>query len=232
MFQFNPSTRVCTIFCKKCQTDIQFTVPENILEGKENFPIPYRYVHGSPPHSITIYLDKHLKIRGTEIGDTLGISLSALDSLADEIEKNSPEFKTQILQTWLRGFITISNTMSQDGKLILFHVGKLIGEATSLYYLQSSQIKDLLKELVEFWKLLEFGNITTSKENQNLILEIEHCFECSHIPKGTTNMCYATIGYIKGLFERKLKKKIKIQEQECIGNGAEHCRFIIPKFFE
>ncbi len=129
VLQYNSHTKTITIFCKKCQTEIRFNIPGTILEGKENFPFPYQYVHGSPPHSITIYLDKDLKIRGTELGDTLSISNSALDSLANEIEKNSPEFKIQILRTWLKGFITISNSLSQDGKYILFQVGKRIGEA-------------------------------------------------------------------------------------------------------
>ena len=210
---------------------MRFTIPEDILDNKENFPFPFRYVHGSPPHSITVYLDKDLKIRGTEIGDTLSISNSALDSLASEIEKNSPEFKIQMLQTWLRGFITISNSLSKDGKLILFHVGKRIGEATSLYYLQSSQIEDFLDELIEFWKILEFGRIEKRRENDNLILNIHNCFECSHIPSGDKHICYATIGYVKGLFEKKLQKKVKIQERQCIANGANCCTLFLPDVY-
>jgi len=56
-------------FCDKCQAYITIELPADILRKQSVYPFPYTFVHGDPPHALTIYLDQDLVERGHEISD-------------------------------------------------------------------------------------------------------------------------------------------------------------------
>jgi hypothetical protein len=56
-------------YCEKCQAYITIELPEDILSKHSVFPFPYTFVHGDPPHALTIYLDQDLVERGHEISE-------------------------------------------------------------------------------------------------------------------------------------------------------------------
>jgi hypothetical protein len=56
-------------FCEKCQAYITIELPPDIHRRHSVYPFPYTFVHGDPPHALTIYLDQDLVERGHEISD-------------------------------------------------------------------------------------------------------------------------------------------------------------------
>lgn len=56
-------------YCEKCAVYITIELPSDILSRYSVFPFPYTFVHGDPPHALTIYLDQDLVERGHEISD-------------------------------------------------------------------------------------------------------------------------------------------------------------------
>jgi hypothetical protein len=56
-------------YCEKCKAYIAIDVPPDTIGRQNVFPFPYSYVHGKPPHVITIYLDQDLVERGHEVSE-------------------------------------------------------------------------------------------------------------------------------------------------------------------
>ena len=66
-----------SIFCPQCKKKLEIPLPpsltQKINEKKvHHFPVPYKYIHGTPPHGITIYIDAHFKTRSYEIVEEVG----------------------------------------------------------------------------------------------------------------------------------------------------------------
>ncbi|MHA1734337.1 MAG: hypothetical protein ACTSU5_20550 [Promethearchaeota archaeon] len=54
--------------CPVCGTTHDLDLPADLPESQVKFPFPYAYLHGETRDILTIlYLDKQLKVRGTEI---------------------------------------------------------------------------------------------------------------------------------------------------------------------
>ena len=56
-------------YCEKCQAYITIDLPADIVSRHQVYPFPYTFVHGDPPHALTIYLDQDLVERGHEVSD-------------------------------------------------------------------------------------------------------------------------------------------------------------------
>ncbi|MFX1562702.1 MAG: hypothetical protein ACFFDP_05295 [Promethearchaeota archaeon] len=56
-------------YCERCAAYITIELPSDILAKHSVFPFPYTFVHGDPPHALTIYLDQDLVERGHEISE-------------------------------------------------------------------------------------------------------------------------------------------------------------------
>ncbi len=89
MVEYTMELSDISIFCPICKKTIKFNIPESILKKKyKHYPFPFRYVHGIPPHSVTLYIDKNHKIRGSEFDDTVVLSHNVIENM----------YNTRILQ--------------------------------------------------------------------------------------------------------------------------------------
>ena len=59
--------------CPICFRKIDIELPENILEGKDQFPFEYLYIHGDPPHAFSLFIDKNLAVREQVIHNDIKI---------------------------------------------------------------------------------------------------------------------------------------------------------------
>lgn len=73
------------IYCQNCKRDINVVVATELVDKADTFPVSHAYLHGNPPHVITMYLDRQLNVRSSEVGNALtlererkGMPLSAM----------------------------------------------------------------------------------------------------------------------------------------------------------
>ncbi len=58
------------IYCQSCKRDVDISVAKEVVENADTFPVSHAHLHGNPPHVITLYLDRQLNVRGSEVSDT------------------------------------------------------------------------------------------------------------------------------------------------------------------
>jgi hypothetical protein len=56
-------------YCDRCAAYITIELPPDVISEHTVYPFPYTYVHGDPPHALTIYLDQDLIERGHEVSE-------------------------------------------------------------------------------------------------------------------------------------------------------------------
>ncbi|MHA1339126.1 MAG: V4R domain-containing protein [Promethearchaeota archaeon] len=248
MFNFDYNTKEISYFCKSCNTNIKFKLPEKILEGKTSFPVTYRYIHGNPIHSVTVYVDKDFKIRGIEHGDSLDLSKELIKRLQEEcIEEKLSEnpissqlLHLKFLTAIFKAIIGVVGINSPESRNILRVTGyivaetyfsKLLSSKSNESIIKQEEIQYLINKLKKFLLERELGEIKNVEIKENLIFfDVYDCFECRGIPKIGDTLCFFNLGFFEKIFELFLKKKIKIEETKCCVNNNQCCSFKITSF--
>jgi predicted hydrocarbon binding protein len=226
MYKINKSTHEVQVDCKFCKKKIAFSLPENVEENK-NFPFPYRYVHGEPYHSVTVYLDRQMNIRSTEFGDSLAISCEILHNCGDEEDMGTLEFKEQVLKSWITGFITTINIFTKERKEVLTRVGRILGDKYAKYF-KSKDINGIIDEFQDFWKSNDFGFVkNVIKKDDQILFDIVDNLEVYYLPNMYKKLCFLTQGFLKVVLEKNLGKIVSIMETQCTAYGGPQCRFSI-----
>jgi hypothetical protein len=44
-----------------------------VIDNAKAFPVSHLHLHGDPPHGLTLYIDRHYGVRGTEISEGVTI---------------------------------------------------------------------------------------------------------------------------------------------------------------
>ncbi len=83
---------------------------------------------------------------------------------------------------------------------------------------------DLLEEISYFWKDNRLGTITVEGDDQ---IVVEDCFDCAGMPEVGHTLCSLDEGFIEGMMEAKLDRKVKVEEVGCHGLGENRCKFIV-----
>ena len=226
MYKINKTTREVSVDCKFCKEKVKFALPENVLD-KMNFPFPYRYVHGEPFHSVTVYLDKQMNIRSTEFGDSLAISCEILHNCGDEEAMGTPDFKEETLKTWITAFITTINVFTKNREELLGRVGRILGEKYVKYFL-SEDASGILDEFQKFWKSNDFGFVkNVIKKENHILFDIVDNLEVYYLPTMHKKLCFLTKGFLKLILEKRLGKVFSVMELQCKANGDSICRFSV-----
>ena len=92
MLKYMKETRTVEILCPNCKELINFQIPEELLKTEHSrYPFTFRYIHGQPAHSVTLYIDKSGDIRGTEFNDSITLSKNVIQTLLkQEIGSRTP----------------------------------------------------------------------------------------------------------------------------------------------
>jgi predicted hydrocarbon binding protein len=227
MYRYDKASKQVSIPCKICKHDLEFKIPEDFLEDKNYFPAPFRYVHGKPMHSVTIYLDKQYNIRGTEFGDSLSISSEIVRNLVEKNNMNLNSENSVFLRTMVNSFTTVLNVFTPDRNKILFRVGVILGENYESMFEAEDELT-LLKSLGEFWKRNDFGRVENiEKDGEKIKFSVFDCFECRDFPNIGETICKMDEGFFKGILEKKFKKVYNVEEIGCLASGESCCQFEI-----
>ena len=229
MYRFNKKTKHVTAHCKECKKELSFEVPENLLDGKQDFPVAFRYVHGNPIHSLTLYFDRSFKIRGLEAGDSLTLSNEIIKKYVDSCTENEDIDAAMFLRTTVNALTTVLNLYPEIRDDILFKVGMILGESYAPTFTADTEI-ELLENLGLFWDKNNLGTFKDIERKGNIIhFNVKDCFECSFYPNIGKTVCSMDQGFITGILEKKFESNYRVEEIECYATGFDHCRFNVEK---
>lgn len=230
MFKYSKEKRKVKLFCNQCKFNIQFEIPESVFsEVHEHFPFTFRYIHGNPAHSVTLYIDKNFDIRGREFGDSIQLSNEIIDNMFQKRNLDENANSVKIIQSIFNTFTTVIDARVPESEIIHFNVGQTLGKKfVDLFVSQEEEA--LLMELSKFWRKHGFGVIDQLKFGQDAItFNVYECFECSHLPNLGRPVCKLDEGFISTLFESKFQKKYEVKELECFATGVDHCKFQVKE---
>ncbi len=217
------------IYCPYCQDILTFTIPEELFtQSHSQYPFTFSYIHGQPPHSVTLYIDKNHDIRGQEFGDSLLLSREIIDNLFRSRDLNNPNApNTLVLQSILNTFSTVLDATVPNSDMIKKNVGHLLGDKLT-YLFPANTIEGLLDQLKQFWRSHGFGFIDEISINSGeIFFNVYECFECSHLPDIGRPMCKLDEAFLTKLLDNKFHTLFLVKELECFATGHDHCRFSI-----
>lgn len=73
----------------------------------KHYRFTFRYIHGNPPHSVTLYIDKNFDNRGREFGDSLQLSEEIIENMFQQRNLSSESDSTTVIKTLFNTFTTI-----------------------------------------------------------------------------------------------------------------------------
>ncbi|MFO8110223.1 MAG: V4R domain-containing protein [Thermoplasmata archaeon] len=91
-------------------------------------------------------------------------------------------------------------------------------------YFSSNDLEELIREIGEFWESNGLGKVSVPDRETILVHD---CFDCGGMPEVDHELCSLDEGLLEGIIEGRLGLRVEIQERECSGTGADHCRFQI-----
>lgn len=79
-----PDAVTLRVDCPACNRGVDVTITVAIVDNASHYPVSHAHLHGSPPHVLTVYIDRQYHVRGTEVSETVtvereqGMPLSAM----------------------------------------------------------------------------------------------------------------------------------------------------------
>lgn len=230
MFKYTKEKRRVKVFCPNCQQNIDFEIPSEVMnKDHKHFPFTFRYIHGTPTHSITLYIDKNLDIRGKEFGDSISLSNDIIEKMFVERNLSNKSDPGAILQSIFNTFTTVIDARVPESAKIHYDIGLKLGKNFEGFFV-SNELNDLVYELQKFWKRNGFGRIEELDFKPGEIkFNVYNCFECSHIPDMGRTVCKLDEGFLSTLFSNRLNSQFEASELECYATGEDHCRFSVKE---
>ena len=228
MFKYFKKKRKIKIYCQTCLQDIIFTIPAEVMDKEyPKYPFTFRYIHGKPPHSITLYIDANRDIRGYEFGDSIQLSNEILEEMFQNRALAANSESSLVLRTLFNTYTSVIDARVPDAEKLNFLVGKQLGQQFSPIF-QSDNREHLITELQKFWQKHEFGAIDDIHlEPGKINFKVYECFECSHLPTLGHPVCKLDEGFLTSLMEKKFDKRFIVREVECFATGKHYCEFNI-----
>ncbi len=142
---------------------------------------------------------------------------------------NRPQLGEEIPILIFRAFRVFSGEYLRDilgdkGAVVLFQnagreLGRSLGEK-----LKSDSVEGYLENVGAFMKESKIGLLVPERvEKDEGILRIEECITCSGMPNIGMRICHFEAGFVAGLFESFLRKKVKATETKCNAMGEGVC---------
>ncbi len=231
MFKYKKSTHELEIYCPQCHDRIKFQIPPEVFEKEHSkYPFSFRHIHGNPPHSCTLYIDKNGTIRGHEFGDSIQLSDEIITDIFNKRSLTKKSDTNQILKTIINVFYTVIETSLPNADTLKFKIGKKLGIQLAKLF-DSNEMSGLFEELKEFWQTHGLGNIRDiSIEEERVNIRIYECYECGDLPNLGRPVCKMDEGVLTSIFKERLKKDYIVEEIECMAMGSPYCEFDIMEF--
>jgi hypothetical protein len=110
---------------------------------------------------------------------------------------------------------------------LLYSLGYELGREVMSQKIAGNELGDVLRELSNYWKRTNLGEIEIIRKNDTVVLRIVECFDCMSMPNIGKTLCFFDAGIFAGTLEKLLQKKYSVREVKCWGTGYEYCEFEI-----
>lgn len=142
---------------------------------------------------------------------------------------NRPLLGEEVPLLVFRAFRHYSANYSKDllgekGSHIIFqNAGRDLGkEVSKLIYNQD--IKKYVENVQQFVKDNKIGLlIPIELSEKRIVVSLDECITCAGMPNIGERICYFEVGFVQGLVESYLSKKVIAYESKCGANGEKIC---------
>ncbi len=229
-----------SIFCPQCKKKLEIPLPpsltQKINEKKvHHFPVPYKYIHGTPPHGITIYIDAHFDTRSYEVVEEIGFDQKAIQFLIESAPISPTSTTGDVLRVFLNTILNILISHFNLNSKIQFEIGYHLGQTfVGAFDDASLQTEDdYIKAISSFWKQHNLGILTIQGfQHNSLIVQLQDHFELNSSSHSNQPNCHISRGILTGLLETRFLAKFEISETKCCSTGDEFCEFQVVEKLE
>jgi len=113
---------------------------------------------------------------------------------------------------------------SRGALTFLTNAGRMLGKEVGSM-LKEDDLEKYLQKVVEFVKDNKIGLlIPETVEEGRMILRLDECITCSGMPSIGKRICHFEAGFVGGIVEEFLGKRVRVQETKCNAMGEGTCQ--------
>ncbi len=122
----------------------------------------------------------------------------------------------------------VKDIVGKRGASVLFQnagreLGKEIGASIG-----KKSVESYLDDVVRFVKDTRIGIlIPVEVGKERSVLRLDECITCSGMPNIGERICHFEVGFVAGVFEHILGRKVKAFETKCNANGEGTCEVVV-----
>ncbi|MFX1475848.1 MAG: hypothetical protein ACFFCO_10295 [Promethearchaeota archaeon] len=130
LVNLTPEYVTISIFCRTCQAEIEVTIHRPVIDNATAFPVSHLHLHGNPPHGLTLYIDRHYGVRGTEVSEAVTIErqkeVAPLTSLVLlRVPKRLKQTALAMLKLRQGSAVEVANMTGKDPNVESQYLGQL-----------------------------------------------------------------------------------------------------------
>ncbi|MFN3813850.1 MAG: V4R domain-containing protein [Aquificaceae bacterium] len=124
--------------------------------------------------------------------------------------------------------IYLEDTLGQKGAITLIQkagkeFGKEVGER-----LKDEDLERYLIKVADFVRDAKVGLlIPVEKNKEKLVVALDECITCSGMPNIGKKICHFEAGFVAGIVEIHLGKRVRAYETKCNANGDNICEVLV-----
>ncbi|NPA41755.1 MAG: 4-vinyl reductase [Aquificae bacterium] len=118
----------------------------------------------------------------------------------------------------------LKELMGNRGAVVLFqNAGRELGKAVGKT-VPRADLKSYLEEIEAFVKDSKIGLLLPERvEEEVAVFRLEECITCSGMPNIGERICHFEVGFVAGVLENFLKRRVKAYETKCNAMGEGVC---------
>ena len=146
---------------------------------------------------------------------------------------NRPELGEEVPILIFRAFRVyageyLKNTIGEKGALVLFqNAGRELGKELGAR-LRDEKLESYLSKVQSFVKDTKVGLLVVEEmDKEKAVLRLDECITCAGMPNIGARICHFEAGFVAGVFESFLGRKVRATETKCNAMGEETCEVTV-----
>jgi predicted hydrocarbon binding protein len=122
----------------------------------------------------------------------------------------------------------LKDLMGEKGAVVLFqNAGRELGKELG-GKLRDDDLERYLENVRSFVKDSKVGLLAVEELNQKkAVLRLDECITCAGMPNIGARICHFEVGFVAGIFENFLGKKVRASETKCNAMGEGTCEVTV-----
>ena len=162
-------------FCNICKENVPLDVTGANVEDAKSGLVTVLSIHGNPQHAILVYLDKQLKVRGTEYPSMLQIKYGTAEEIPEETKEEKAYDLGQVISAFGdRQGDAISSFAQISAQIILGNSLYLIHTNTAIANVVKEQLDALFTEQRTHLFVITYDEIDTVSGMRPTIFDLQY----------------------------------------------------------